>query len=100
MSRNTIFGGGKGTHNPANAVYVTGGPGQVSGNTVTGSYIGVWLDAATGAQAAAMHNRLRGSHPGLISGNTITPTSDVLRALGNLAYYVLLDLPNLRNSIR
>jgi parallel beta-helix repeat protein len=80
VSQNTIFGGGKGsTNNPANGVYVTGGPGQVSGNTVTGSYIGVWLDAAKGAQAAAMHNRSpRWGHHGLISGNTITPTYDVL----------------------
>jgi hypothetical protein len=72
---------------PANGVYVTGGPGQVTGNTVTGSYIGVWLDAATGSsvssvssvQGAAMHSRLpRWGHPGLISGNTITPSHDVL----------------------
>jgi parallel beta-helix repeat protein len=80
VSQNTIFGGGKGsTNNPANGVYVTGGPGQVTGNTVTGSYIGVWLDAATGVQAAAMHNRWpRWGHHGLISGNTITPTYNVL----------------------
>ena len=79
VSQNTIFGGGTGSkRTPANGVYVTGGPGQVTGNTVTGSYIGVWLDAATGAQAAAMHNRLRGSHPGLISGSTITPSHDVV----------------------
>jgi hypothetical protein len=80
VSQNTIFGGGKGsTNNPANGVYVTGGPGQVTGNTVTGSYIGVWLDAATGVQAAAMHSLWpRWGHHGLISGNTITPTIDVL----------------------
>ena len=47
VSQNTIFGGATGKTS-ANGIYVTGGPGQVSGNTVTGSYIGVWLDAATG----------------------------------------------------
>jgi parallel beta-helix repeat protein len=81
VSQNAIFGGGTGsTHNAANGVYVTGGPGQVTGNTVTGSYIGVWLDAATGVQAAAMHSRLPRSqgHPGLISGSTTTPSHDVL----------------------
>jgi hypothetical protein len=82
VSQNTIFGGGGSTS--ANGVYVTGGPGQVTGNTVTGSYIGVWLDAATDAQAAAMHNRWpRWGHPGLISGNTITPSRNVL-VMGNV----------------
>jgi hypothetical protein len=77
VSQNTIFGGGTGKTS-ANGIYVTGGPGQVTGNTVTGSNIGVWLDAATGAQPAAMQNRSpRWSHPGLISANTVTPTINV-----------------------
>jgi parallel beta-helix repeat protein len=78
VSQNTIFGGATGSTS-ANGVYVTGGPGQVTGNTVSGSYIGVWLDAATDVQAAAMHNRWpQWGHPGLISGNTITPSRNVL----------------------
>jgi len=79
VSGNMIFGGGTGiTHNAANGVYITGGPGQVTGNTVTGSYIGVWLDAATEVQAAATHSRPRWRvHPGLISSSTITPTHGV-----------------------
>ena len=76
VSQNTIFGGGTGSTS-ANGVYVTGGPGQVTGNAVTGSYIGVWLDAATGVQAAATHNRPRWRvHPGLIS-NAVTQTHGV-----------------------
>jgi hypothetical protein len=86
VSQNTIFGGGTGSNKiPANGVYVTGGPGQVTGNTITGSYYGVWLDAATGVQAAAMHTHRwpRWGHPGLISGNTITPSHDV-PVMGNV----------------
>jgi len=73
VSQNKIFGGATGSTS-ANGVYVTGGPGQVTGNTVTGSYIGVWLDAATRTQAAAMHSqwpRWR-HHHGLINGNTVS----------------------------
>jgi hypothetical protein len=86
VSQNTIFGGGTGsTKSPANGVYITGGPGQVTRNMITGSYYGVWLDAATSAQAAAMYSRLPRwqGHHGLITGNTITPTFNVL-VMGNV----------------
>jgi parallel beta-helix repeat protein len=84
VSQNTVFGGATGSTS-ANGIYITGGPGQVTGNTVTGSYIGVWPDAATSAQAAAMHSRWPRwqGHHGLISGNTITPTFNVL-VMGNV----------------
>jgi len=80
VSQNTIFGGGTGSSKiPANGVYVTGGPGQVSGNTVTGSYIGVWVDAATVVQAVATHNRPRWrGHPVFSSSSVITPSHNVL----------------------
>jgi parallel beta-helix repeat protein len=40
VSENTFLGGG------AAAVYVVGGPAVVSGNTILGSYVGVWVDYA------------------------------------------------------
>jgi hypothetical protein len=40
VSENTILGGG------AAGVYVAGGPAVVSGNTILGSYVGVWVDYA------------------------------------------------------
>jgi parallel beta-helix repeat protein len=42
VSQNTILGGGSA------GVYVVGGPGVVSGNTILGSYVGVWVDYANG----------------------------------------------------
>jgi parallel beta-helix repeat protein len=80
VSQNTIFGGATGKTS-ANGIYVTGGPGQVSGNTVTGSYIGVWLDAATGVLVTGnvIKNSAeygialtQGSSNNVISGNIIT----------------------------
>jgi parallel beta-helix repeat protein len=79
VSQNTIFGGATGSTS-ANGIYVTGGPGQVSGNTVTGSYIGVWLDAATGIQVTGnlIKNSAeygialtQGSSDNVITGNLI-----------------------------
>lgn len=43
----------------ADAIYITGGPGMVSGNTITGSYDGVWVDAASGV--SVMNNIIKGS---------------------------------------
>jgi parallel beta-helix repeat protein len=81
VSQNTIFGGGTGsTKIPANGVYVTGGPGQVTGNTITGSYIGVWLNATTGVQVTGnvIKNSAeygialtKGSSDNVITGNLI-----------------------------
>jgi parallel beta-helix repeat protein len=79
VSQNTIFGGATGSTS-ANGIYVTGGPGQVSGNTVTGSYIGVWLDAATSVQVTGnvIKNSAQygialtnGSSDNVIAGNLI-----------------------------
>lgn len=42
VSHNKILGGGSA------GVYVVGGPGEVSGNTILGSYVGVWLGNANG----------------------------------------------------
>jgi hypothetical protein len=42
VSKNTILGGG------AAGIYVVGGPGVVSGNTIRGSYVGVNLNATDG----------------------------------------------------
>jgi parallel beta-helix repeat protein len=44
VSQNTILGGGSA------GVYVSGGPGLVSGNTILGSYYGVFLDSANDVQ--------------------------------------------------
>jgi len=47
VSSNTISGGG----NPG--VYIIGGPGTVSGNTITGADTGIWVDVASGVHVAA-----------------------------------------------
>jgi parallel beta-helix repeat protein len=79
VSQNTIFGGATGSTS-ANGIYVTGGPGQLSGNTVTGSYIGVWLNATTGVQVTGnvIKNSAwygialtKGSSDNVITGNLI-----------------------------
>ena len=44
---NTIIGGG------AAGIYVTGGPGQVVGNIITGAHDGVWVDSANNVHVVA-----------------------------------------------
>ena len=57
ISQNTVLGGyvpvpGGPTETNAGApgIYVLGGPGTVSGNTITGGYVGVWVDYANDVQ--------------------------------------------------
>ena len=46
-SQNRIYGEGTGSTS-ADGIYITGGPGMVSGNTITGDNVGVWVDYANG----------------------------------------------------
>jgi len=53
ISSNTISAGG------APGIYLNGGPGMISGNTITGADTGVWLDMASGVHVAG--NAIRNS---------------------------------------
>jgi len=75
VSQNTILGGG------AAGVYVYRGPAMVSGNAITGSYDGVWLDPAndTHVTGNVIKNSAQygialtdGSSYNLVTGNHIT----------------------------
>jgi parallel beta-helix repeat protein len=98
VSQNTIFGGGTGgTRVPANGIYITGGPGQVIGNTVTGSYNGVWLDTATGIQVTG--NTVVGSaNYGIAltetSSNNLIAHNVVMHSVVNDLYWDLTGTDN------
>lgn len=74
VSQNTILGGG------AAGIYVSGGPGVVSGNTITGTVVGVWVDSANGTLVTAnvIKNSTQwgialtdGSSNNLVAGNIV-----------------------------
>jgi len=75
VSGNTILGGG------AAGVSITGGPGTVSGNAITGSHDGVWVGSANGVHVAGntISSTVQwgiavtdGSSNNLVTGNHIT----------------------------
>jgi parallel beta-helix repeat protein len=73
VSQNTILSGGSA------GVYLYGGPGVVSGNTILGSYYGVYLDSANGVHVTG--NMIKNSAQ---YGIAITDGSSNNRMVGNV----------------
>jgi len=87
VSHNIIFGGGAGsTRVPASGIYIAGGPGQVSGNIITGSYNGVWVDTATDVQVT--HNTVLASAN---YGIALTDTSSSNVIAHNVVMHSVVD---------